>query len=69
MNLDKKIKPCCPLCNQYIKGIDKEKKTVYLPRDLLATNIINDLEVFCKFKENGCSWKGMMSDSAHHMKE
>ena len=68
-NLIKKSKPHCPLCNCEIKGIDKAKKTVHLVKDLLATNIINDLEVFCKYKESGCSWKGVMSDSAHHMKD
>ena len=68
-NLDKKNKPLCPLCNSEIKGINRSKKEVHLVRDLLAINIINDLEVFCKYKESGCSWKGMMSDSGHHMKD
>ena len=66
-NIKKKLKAKCPLCNSEVKGIVKKK--VQLEKDLLARSIINDLEVFCKFKESGCVWKGMMQDSIHHMKE
>ena len=49
----------CPLCRKNI--IFKNTK-----RDLIAYNIINDLEVFCN--NNNCPWKGKLSNHKKHLK-
>ena len=51
----------CPICNKKI--IDS-----LISRDLLAFNIINDLEVFCNNENFGCPWKGKLSDIQNHLK-
>ena len=49
----------CPLCRKLFDF----KKT---RRDIIAYNIINDLEVFCN---NNCPWKGKLSDLKKHLKK
>jgi len=51
----------CPICNKKI--IDS-----LISRDLLAFNIINDLEVFCNNENIGCPWKGKLSEIENHLK-
>ena len=49
----------CPLCRKNI--VFKNTK-----RDIIAYNIINDLEVFCN--NNNCPWKGKLSNLKKHLK-
>ena len=38
-----------------------------IDRDLLAYQIIDELDVFCTNKNKGCSWQGHLSDLPSHM--
>jgi len=60
LNTLRKNSNFCPICNQNI--IDS-----LISRDLLAFNIINDLEVFCNNENLGCPWKGKLSDIFNHL--
>ena len=48
----------CPLCRENFTDID-------IRRDLIASNIINDLEIYCVNK--GCPWKGKLKDFDNHL--
>ena len=48
----------CPLCREKFKGDD-------IRIDLIATNIINDLEIYCI--NLGCPWKGKLKDFSCHL--
>ena len=39
-----------------------------ISRDLLAYNIINDLEVSCNNEDKGCPWKGPLLELENHVK-
>lgn len=56
-----KKKNQCPNCRQKI--IES-----LISRDLLAYNIINDLEVSCNNENKGCPWKGPLLSLENHMK-
>ena len=49
----------CPLCRKLFDFKNTRK-------DIIAYNIINDLEVFCN---NNCPWKGKLSDLKKHLKK
>ena len=49
----------CPLCR--VEFTEKDLRT-----DIIATNIINDLEVYCVNK--GCPWKGTLKAFSGHLK-
>ena len=49
----------CPLCRIEFKDDD-------IVIDIIATNIINDLEVFCV--NSGCPWKGKLKELNNHNK-
>ena len=49
----------CPLCRE--EFTEKDIRT-----DIIATNIINDLEIFCV--NAGCPWKGRLKDFSEHLK-
>jgi hypothetical protein len=48
----------CPLCREKFKYDD-------IRIDLIATNIINDLEIYCI--NLGCPWKGKLKDFSIHL--
>ena len=48
----------CPLCREKFKYDD-------IRIDLIATNIINDLEIYCV--NLGCPWKGKLRDFSEHL--
>ena len=48
----------CPLCRVNFTDTDIKK-------DLIATNIINDLEIYCV--NLGCPWKGKLRDFSEHL--
>jgi hypothetical protein len=48
----------CPLCRVNFADTDIKK-------DLIATNIINDLEIYCV--NLGCPWKGKLRDFSEHL--
>ena len=48
----------CPLCRESF--IDKD-----IQKDIIATNIINDLEIYCV--NLGCPWKGKLKDFSEHL--
>ena len=48
----------CPLCRE--RFIDKD-----IQKDIIATNIINDLEIYCV--NLGCPWKGKLKDFSEHL--
>ncbi len=48
----------CPLCRVNFTEND-------IRRDLIATNIINDLEIYCI--NSGCPWKGKLLDFQGHI--
>ena len=50
----------CPLCRVNFTDTDIKK-------DLIATNIINDLEIYCVNK--GCPWKGKLKDFEEHLEK
>ena len=50
----------CPLCREKFTEDD-------IKRDLIAYNIINDLDVFCK--NEGCPWKGKLMNIPHHLED
>ena len=50
----------CPLCREEFS--EKDIKT-----DIIATNIINDLEIYCV--NSGCPWKGKLRDFPIHSKK
>lgn len=50
--------PNCPVCRANVKKNQLE-------RDLLASNLINELEIFCTNK--GCTWKGPLEEITSHM--
>ena len=50
----------CPLCRVNFTEND-------IRVDKIATNIINDLEVYCL--NSGCPWKGRLNDFSSHIKE
>ena len=49
----------CPLCRKLFDFKNTR-------RDIIAYNIINDLEVFCN---NNCPWKGKLSELKKHLKK
>ena len=49
----------CPLCR--VEFTEKDIRT-----DIIATNIINDLEIYCV--NAGCPWKGKLKDFSRHLK-
>lgn len=51
----------CPSCRVKIQR-------ELIDRDLLAFNIIEDLEVTCNNDELGCPWKGPLSELLNHLK-
>ena len=61
MNLVMKYNKLCPICRVSIKE-------GCISRDLLAFNIINDLEVTCNNEMNGCPWKGTLVELGNHLK-
>ena len=48
----------CPLCR--VNFTDKDIRT-----DIIASNIINDLELYCIY--SGCPWKGKVADFEAHL--
>ena len=48
----------CPLCRVNFTDTDIKK-------DIIATNIINDLEIYCV--NLGCPWKGKLKDFQEHL--
>ena len=48
----------CPLCRVSFTDTDIKK-------DIIATNIINDLEIYCV--NLGCPWKGKLKDFSAHL--
>ena len=50
----------CPLCREKFTEDD-------IKRDLIAYNIINDFDVFCK--NEGCPWKGKLMNVPDHLKD
>ena len=48
----------CPLCRLNFTDTDIKK-------DIIATNIINDLEIYCV--NLGCPWKGKLKDFQEHL--
>jgi len=50
----------CPLCR-----VDFTEKDIKI--DIIATNIINDLEIYCN--NLGCPWKGKLIDFPTHIKK
>ena len=48
----------CPLCRVSFTDTDIKK-------DIIATNIINDLEIYCV--NLGCPWKGKLKDFSDHL--
>ena len=48
----------CPLCRVSFTDTDIKK-------DIIATNIINDLEIYCI--NLGCPWKGKLKDFSDHL--
>ena len=51
----------CPICRKKFVKSNTSK-------DLIATNIINDLEVSCNNNGiNGCPWKGVLSELERHL--
>ena len=50
----------CPLCRENFSEND-------IRTDNIATNIINDLEIYCL--NLGCPWKGKLSGISNHLKE
>ena len=48
----------CPLCRASFTDTDIKK-------DIIATNIINDLEIYCV--NLGCPWKGKLKDFSDHL--
>ena len=48
----------CPLCRESFTDKDIQK-------DIIATNIINDLEIYCV--NLGCPWKGKLKDFNEHL--
>ena len=50
----------CPLCRVKINV-----KT--LNRNLLAFQIINDLEIYCNNKTKGCEWIGALDNATSHL--
>ena len=50
----------CPLCRVNFTDTD-------IKRDLIATNIINDLEIYCVNK--GCPWKGKLMNFSDHLEK
>lgn len=65
-------------CYNCIKGWMKKKNECpncrtsivesLISRDLLAYNIINDLEVSCNNEDKGCPWKGPLLELENHVK-
>lgn len=61
MNLIMNYNKLCPICRVSInEGC--------ISRDLLAYNIINDLEVTCNNEMKGCPWKGQLVELENHLK-
>ena len=58
---ENKLKTKCALCKAKV-----EKSEVAI--DLLATNLIGELNVNCPNKGTGCAWKGFLSDAPGHLK-
>ena len=50
----------CPLCRINFTDTDIKK-------DIIATNIINDLEIYCV--NLGCPWKGKLKDFQEHLEK
>ena len=50
----------CPLCRENFTEND-------IRTDIIATNIINDLEIYCI--NAGCPWKGKLMDFSAHLKK
>lgn len=61
VNLVSKYHKLCPICRVNIKE-------GCITRDLLAYNIINDLEVTCNNEMKGCPWKGQLMELINHLK-
>ena len=65
-------------CYNCIKGWMKKKNECpncrtsivesLISRDLLAYNIINDLEVSCNNEDKGCPWKGPLLELENHVR-
>ena len=49
----------CPTCRA---------KVIEFSKDLLAYDLVNDLEVKCHNEEKGCPWKGALSELNNHLK-
>jgi hypothetical protein len=52
----------CPQCRTPFPGMKASH------RDLLAANIIDDLEIMCNVRGVHCSWRGRLSERATHEK-
>ena len=50
----------CFICNQ-------DKGTYYDDKD--SEELFHELEVYCKMRKNGCTWKGMRREYATHESE
>ena len=61
VSLVAKYNKLCPICRVAIKE-------GCITRDLLAYNIINDLEVTCNNEMKGCPWKGQLVELTNHLK-
>ena len=56
--VEKSKKPC-PLCNT--------PDFTFLPERALQRSLLNDFEVYCSYKKDGCDWKGRLSELMGHL--
>ena len=52
----------CPQCRA---SIDVKKRP--LKKDIMADQIINELEIFCTNRSKGCAWSGALQNLANHL--
>ena len=53
----------CPLCRSV--RLNKNE----LNKNLIAFQIINELEIYCPHKSRGCKWQGAIDRASSHMKQ
>ena len=58
----KKVNKNCPICR---KKIDFKE----ISFDLMAYNLIGEIEVHCNNMENGCMWEGTIAELATHLED
>ena len=52
----------CPTCNKKIRKTS-------INRDQIAYNVIGEIEVYCSNIDQGCLWKGQISELNQHLKD